>query len=639
MKKDHLLSAFLKKYEQKIIILMLGLLMVNFFGFGLYHLTKFETVDEHFWKYKRIGKYWEGVKLGLKDGHWKKTHINDKPGVTVAILSGVGLIFEPNPELHRNRDPKDTDNENYTIYRQEQTERLNFLFRFPILLFSTLILPLFYWLIKQFANKKIALLSTIFISTSPILIGMSQIINPDALLWSFAGLAVFSFFALLKRQKREFLLLACLFSGLALLSKYTANILFPFFLMVIFSKAYFDETISNSKTTFNLYLKKQFNNFLIVFISSSLIFIFFLPAIFEKAKYLYEGTVGSPASEAYLFPFWSFIVFWAVDSYVFKNVILYFVISQLRRFRKLIFVGIFILFTSLLLLILINPHLSSPIIPLEDVKEDTFIDGDMVFPQLQDYNYLSRGIAMYSIEVQPFLFSLTPVVLIGLMFLLILRIIKNKKQTLYDLYAFILVLFIAVYFGGNLFSGVLVNPRYAIMLYPIVYFLSAIGVWELLKKCKQAEVHYLPIFVLIILLGVFSLWKIKPFYLNYENILLPKKFVLTDAWGYGEYEAAQYLNSLDNSDELVIWSDRSAIYQFIKGKGIRDYKIDLEKTVPQYFVFSRRGSIRHKFRWKKPELAPNDRDYYYQDGIEDIVWQLNIGGRNKNYVRIVRVDY
>ena len=72
--------------------------------------------------------------------NWKKTYINDKPGVSVALISGVGLLAEPNPEEHRIRDSKITENENYTVYDSNKTDKINFSLRFPILLFNALFL-------------------------------------------------------------------------------------------------------------------------------------------------------------------------------------------------------------------------------------------------------------------------------------------------------------------------------------------------------------------------------------------------------------------------------------------------------------------------------------------------------------------
>jgi len=200
--------------------------------------------------------------------------------------------------------------------------------------------------------------------------------------------------------------------------------------------------------------------------------------------------------------------------------------------------------------------------------------------------------------------------------------------------------FTLLYFVATLFSGVLANPRYSIILYPLYAFLAAVGIYEFsnltkIKKILFQRNNIWMFLIIIIFSGIFSLWKIKPFYLNYESFLLPKKYVVTDAWGYGEYEAAQYLNSLPNPEKIIIWSDRSAICQFIKGKCIRDYKIDLSKTIPDYLVISRRGEIRHKFEWRYPELVKKGSlDYYTLPSV----WKINIGGRPDNFVKIIKSE-
>jgi hypothetical protein len=210
----------------------------------------------------------------------------------------------------------------------------------------------------------------------------------------------------------------------------------------------------------------------------------------------------------------------------------------------------------------------------------------------------------------------------------------------FQLYIFIVSIFTLIYFIATLASGVLANPRYSIILYPLYALLAAMGIYEIINTQKiTTKKNGLMIFaILIIFSGVVSLWKIKPFYLNYQNFLLPSRYVVTDAWGYGSFEAAQYLNSLPDAENIAIWSDRGTVCQFIKGKCIRDYKIDLNKTIPDYFVFSRRGSMRHPFIWDNPNLAKKASADYYDESITKDLWRLSIGGRNRNFVRIVKSE-
>jgi len=171
-------------------------------------------------------------------------------------------------------------------------------------------------------------------------------------------------------------------------------------------------------------------------------------------------------------------------------------------------------------------------------------------------------------------------------------------------------------------------------MYPIFAFLGGIAANELAEKIKFRKTKIV-ILILIITCGIFSLWKIKPFYFNYSNFILPEKFLITDSWGYGSYEAAQYLNSLPEPEKILIWTDRSAICQFIKGSCIRDYKIDLNKTIPDYFVLSKRGVIRHQFLWKYPELANKKSSYYYE---KEPNWQININDKSREFVKIIQSE-
>ncbi len=605
--------------------------MLIFFSFGFFHLAKFETVDEHFWKDKRIKKYWTGVKLGITKGHWKKTRINDKPGVTVAIVSGVGLLFELNPENNRIRTDTATSNGLFTVYDSNKTEKINLTFRLPLLLFNTFFLLIIFWLLLKIIPPPFAILTIIFIATSSILIGISQIINPDTLLWTFSTTSILAYFALLGNGQRKFLWLTIIFTGLALLSKYTANILFPLFVFIFLSKTFIDYKKLNKEIfELSIYLKKRLLEWFLILFSSIFIYGILMPASLEKTKHLWNGTIYSPAFAPIFWPLIIFLILLFFETTILQNIFSKKIISFLHKYKQIIFKLTSAIALFLFLFVLINPWLMKPLIPLNNVKESAFVEKELVFPMLDNYSSIIKIPIKLAIEAGPFIFSLSPIII----FLILAFWLKIIFKGLYknQLLVFFITLFTPTYFAMLLFAGVLANPRYSIMLYPLIAILSALAIQEFIPNLKNKFYLQISIVMLLILCGSFSLWKIKPFYLNYENFLLPQKYVLTDAWGYGEYEAAQYLNSLPNPEEIIIWSDRSSICQFIKGKCIRNYKIDLSKTVPDYLVFSRRGSIRHKFEWEKEELAPHNIFYYYK---QKPIWEIQIGKRPQNFVRII----
>jgi len=478
----------------------------------------------------------------------------------------------------------------------------------------------------------------VFMALSPILVGMSQIINPDALFWVFSSASIFSYFALLKTDERKFIRLTALFLGASLLSKYTANILFPLFILMFFSDLVINFSAIKDKQGVKEYILKQLKYFLIITLASVAIFSLFMPAVFIKIKYLYRGTIGSPALESIFSIIIAFLGILLSDALLLKSRVIETMAKFFSKNKQIIFKITAFVLLGFFIFILINPYLKNPIVPLSDVKEEAFIDKDLIFPMLADYNPILKLITKVAIEIQPFLFSLTPIIIMAILFLWGKMLFGKLEQ--YQLPVFIITFFTLLYFVATLFSGVLANPRYSIILYPLYAFLAAVGIYEFsnltkIKKILFQRNNIWMFLIIIIFSGIFSLWKIKPFYLNYESFLLPKKYVVTDAWGYGEYEAAQYLNSLPNPEKIIIWSDRSAICQFIKGKCIRDYKIDLSKTIPDYLVISRRGEIRHKFEWRYPELVKKGSlDYYTLPSV----WKINIGGRPDNFVKIIKSE-
>ena len=110
-----------KEKISAIMILTLSLLM--FFVFGFYRIGKFVTADEHYWVYERIPQYFQAI----RDVNIKKTRINDKPGVSLALVSGIGLFWEKNPQNHFEKAERIDD------YDTENSEKFYSSFRIPLL--------------------------------------------------------------------------------------------------------------------------------------------------------------------------------------------------------------------------------------------------------------------------------------------------------------------------------------------------------------------------------------------------------------------------------------------------------------------------------------------------------------------------
>ncbi len=612
-----------------LVVLFLAVTVALYFLFGFYHLTKFVTADEHYWVYERIPQYWQAI----SDHKWSKTLISDKPGISLALLSGISLTFEKDPDSH-----KIENYENMDFFDTARTEKLYLAFRLPILILNGLLLILLFWLVKKVVeNDWIALWSTILTALTPALLGISQIVNPDALLWSFGAAAIFSYLALLKYGQKKYLAMASIFVGFSILTKYASLILFPFFLLLLFfsfstnftGSAFFDSAS---------YKRKQIINFFLIFLFSALIVMTFLPLTFVEPSQLYAtmfGFSGKMKLAIWLTLAGAFL--FGLDVFFLKN-------KFPRFFKKIVekysgAMKILFPFMAAVTFILI---IGRNIYPAQNWKLFQKIPFDLQY--LFSAPSRAYGLKLWEALILQFnslFFSLTPVVLFLLLFLWVKYPFVSKHEKYYY-YTLLLTAFVLLYEISLVFLNVLAIIRYNIILYPIAAFLAAIGVWkisEFLEK-KTKRLHVNPtITIFLIVISFPSLWLIKPFYFNYTNFLLPKKNIITDAWGYGGYEAAQYLNSLPHSDKLVVWSDYRGVCEFFKGKCFTKYAFDQEKYEVDYYVLTRRGKIRYygenSRKWKDKDDAVQAKSYYSKKNPE---WLLEIDGRPDNYVKIVKAD-
>lgn len=607
--------------EKIIIFLFLLISIASFFGFGIFHLAKFETTDEHLWKFGRIKQYWTSI----ENRDWEKTYINDKPGITVALVSGIGLLSEPNPEL------KKSD--------VSQTERINFLFRFPILIFSSLSLLLFFWLIwKATDSMWLSLFSGLFIALNPVLVGISQIINPDSFFWIFGGLSIFAYLAYLNKKQKKFIWLTGILTGFALLSKYTSFSLFIFYFLALFSKLIFrnpeEEKIEGS------YFFKQVGNIFLIFLISIAVFSIFLPAVFVKPQLFFKGISQFLNKEFYLLGLGVLVL---AGFLAFKKNILDSIFDFLARKKKIILIVAASLFLLVSTLLLLNVWTGQKMVPLDTLRDAQYANEPRNFnfkPFLnKESGFIEKNFKLGLMEFYPFIFSIYPWVFALLIFLSIqsFRKLNNKSSS----YAFLCFVFFILYFISTLFAEVVTNVRYSILMYLPFAFLSAVALFEFLKYFKLEKLNHKIIFsTIIFVLGIYSLWIIRPFYFSYESPLLPKKFTINSSWGHGFYEAAQYLNSKPNAENLVIYSNSNAICPFFKGKCLDSRKINLDIQKPDYFIISKRGAIKlsNRFIFTNPDHQGKPSNYYYDNLENNYEWAIFLNGRKENYVKIVKFE-
>lgn len=622
--------SFLKKNH---LYITLAFVLALYFFFSIQHLGKFITADEHYWVYERIPQYWNAI----ADGNWKKTYINDKPGVTLALVSGAGLWAFPDPSALCSRTP-----ERIITCDTVRTENMLFTFRFFILCINALLIFYLFWIIKKITNPAIALWSTFFIALSPILLGISQIINSDALLWSFGAAAFFSYFAAIRYQERKYIFFSGLFLGFALLSKYTASILIPFFLFTSLFSTFFSQPMSDRVLALG-HIRKNLVTFFLTLLLAVIVVSFFLPAVWLKPSIL-QTLLSGGGETPFIFVSSIFFAIFCLDVVALQGRCLFFFHNILQKVRALQFSpcilpwSIFFLFMFLIIGRILFPDWNLFITTPFDIKDLT--------STYNGYDINPNFFESLLLEIQPIAFSLTPIVLFFFLVALLRAPFINTPDTPWKNEVLMTITFLPIFIFLLIFLDVLATPRYIILLYPIITFLAACGAWESYQYIKKKyyyptapanEAHRKNIAIIfIVLCSMGSIVTSQPFYFDYTNALLPKQFLISDAWGYGGYEATQYLNALPNAENLLIWTDYEGVCEFFVGKCmLKQYKYSSKQKI-DYAVLTRRGKILYDpnhSRWMKEGNLLMQQAY--DNPNPD--WLLEINGRPENFVKVVKI--
>jgi len=593
------------------------LTIVAYFSFALFHLTKFITADEFLWINQRIPKYWDGI----RNSKFDQTQINDKPGVTVALISGVGLHFSNYQTISTGYE------RNTTVSDPATTERLVYFFRLPIVIFTGLFSFFFFWIVRRItANNWIALWTFSFILLSPILLGMSQIPNPDSFLWIFSAAAIFSLYAYLDSSEKKFVMLCGIFFGLALLSKYTATILFPFFFFMIAVWLAFNwQRLKNDpQLAKKIIIDVSFAYFNIAALAL-LTFGLLMPAALLNKKILIDSTIGFHGMQYIFWTIIAILILSILEVTILKGAITKFFINLLAISLKYWKYLVFIFLIAIFLLSIINYRTGERIMNLDAFTIDTKSDSS--------FQANASLLQKLFIEFRIIVFSVTPVVLLLAFF----AWLKSLRKTQHGFTLLTLSAFVIFYYLALIAQGVAATPRYSVMLYPIISFIAALGLWEIFRRWESKKYLKELVFLVIFSASVFSLWQIKPFYFDYTNNILPENYNFAEAWGFGGYEAAQYLNSLPNAENLSIWTDYWGVCDFFKGKCVAlSYNIKEDKD---YYVLTRKGKVNFDEMYRLRQAAsPNHMNgmggasQYY--GSNNPVWGLAIDGRPDNYVKI-----
>lgn len=599
--------------KKAIFSIILAVILLNI-AFGLPRLARYAAVDEPYWTYARTPKFWNAI----ENQKWRSTQINDKPGVTVAIISGAGLLFS---------DPMQYKSLRFKPKTAEQTaafNKINFSMRLPIYLFNLLMLVVFYFLISRLLGKRIGLTAFTLTGLSPIILGISLIINPDSLLWIFSTFTLLSFFIYQKEGLRTFIFLAGLFLGLALLTKYVANILFIYLLLAIFLKYIFYQNDSDPAK----YFGKSFLDFGILILASVAVFFILFPAAWVNSDIVLQGTIMSKPFESNWQYFAGLAFFFLLDTLLLKNLILGKITNLLKRYRRIMILLFFSVFAILILLMAANVYSGMKFYDFEDIIASPKSSANAIF---NGKIFLSRILADY----YSLFFGLVPISAIFFLFSLY-KLLSKKFDELKKYVILSFSFFIFLYYLASTVSKVTATVRYQIALYPLAIIIASIGLvhfFDYLEKKTQFIPNlgkFIPFMLILIILPSIAL--VNPHFFSYSSLLLPEKYLLNyKDMGDGSFEAAEYLNQKENANKLVIWSDKGAVCEAFAGRCATGMNIkELRTYFFDYFVVS--SGRKSKF-YKRKEIGKNDvslEKIYDSQPEKEII----IDGRPNNYVKV-----
>jgi len=617
-KKPVVLEIPKKSIWMKFVWILLAAPMLLYLNFALIHLTKFETADESLWYSQgRIQKYWRAI----DERNWKNTRVNDKPGVTLAIISGLARYWEKEapPEVEER-------NRKFQFFPVRQIEEAHFNYRIPIVLFNGIMALYFFWIIRRLTkNEWAALFSSTLILLNPILLGISQIINPDSLFWTFSLAILLTFLAFLESGSVILAILSILIMGMTLASKYVGVIFFPFLLVALFAHAMYciPDWVERGEKVWKKMLWRGLAYPATVWGGIG-VFALLMPAAIVKTKYLTSGTYKSHGMYE-IFKLCMLIdALIVLDALVFKSKGMIFIAKYIKYLRIAIVKLLFLFMAGLVVLVGVDWMMKLDLFQIFDMP---FEGGKLLaFRVLPPYK-------QFLLEARPFVFSQTPLVILTLVGFWLLGIFKKWKS---EWIIAVMTVFVPIFFLATMEQGLLIHVRYSIVLFPIASVIAGIALAEFFDWGFLKIVPKMIIFVMLVALGSSYLLSIQPFYFNYTSPFLPKEYSIVDGWGYGGYEAAEFLNSVSNSNTARVLSDYDGVCQFYKGPCI-GYSDKLKPSMRSrwnarkydYVVISAKGSDRFGFSDSFPG---------FQD--QKPIWEMEIDGRPNNFLRIISsADY
>ncbi|MFA6918793.1 MAG: glycosyltransferase family 39 protein [Patescibacteria group bacterium] len=558
--------------NKRIMNILVVVIIALYFIFGTVHLGQFMSVDEPKWLLTRVPQLYEAI----SHGNWADTYINDKPGVLPSLLSGIVNFFT-----------------SYNRFDFSNREVYLAFWRMPIIIFNASLLVLIYMFSKKIFSKGQSILILAFIALNPIIIGISQIVNPDATLWSTSFLSFLCFLIYLRNHERKYILYSALFFSLALISKYFVSIYY-----VIFSLIILLEFMFNKKSEIDLFYARIYEYLKFILLSVFLFGVMF-PATWVQPLYLLNGSIDSSILSSGITYIYLLIFVIFFDAFILN----FRLINLVKRCISQKNAGMLLSIAFLVLFVIVNFNFM--------LNQKILNINNYYFGEYEIRNF--EPLKLFLSSITTIILTLTLPLLLGV-FLNIFIFLRKSVDKRLEFYSIIIQFCVLTFIVGASIGGFYANPRYQIMLYPLAAIMAMIFICQIDFRFKI--VKYIIIGAYLIAINLLSL----PFYNQYSNILNSQKIITAEAWGYGGYEVAQYMNKKENSDSILSWADREGFKEFFKGESDIRYEASPVSKKYDYYILTNGG--KRIFYINYVNLLEGDSNKYGKMAIESDIFSL-----------------
>lgn len=594
--------------------IILGVVTLLYGGFAFYNLGNAFYVDERLWVYDRIENYWDNI----IERDWINTRPSDKPGITTALVTGPGLMTHDPSDFKKGKLHKDLLPDMFFALRAPQ-----------VCVILCMIIGAFF-LARRIIGTRTALLFTIFLALSPLLLGISRIINPDALLWIFFILGFLCVMRYVSTQQPRAIYAAGVLLGFALLTKYIANIFILFFILIIFADLALRDRRADDTVPLAQHIRtRAIHGAAMVWIALCVFYIFY-PGAWVKHDRMLLATIYSEAFASTWKFFAAIALLVYADIFFLRARVVGAILSFVHRIRTLIACIIYGIVGIAVLLVFGNV-----------LTGMSFYDMIAIIESPKSAYTNHSPFTFFLTSFYPLIFGVTPVVLVGALVAYARRAYRVRWQTA-DRIVLYSAAFILIYYAASLLNHVAPIIRYQITLYPLIILAAAIGWNDIIRMTRLRNTAIIAVCGAMVCISGIQLASIAPFYFSYNSALLPQRFTInTKDMGDGNYDIAQWLNALPDAATKVVWTDKSGVCQFFVGTCINMSRGDaLVAYAPHidYYVVSqnRRGFFQRTSDAYRAANAdyPLHIDRLYADDLPT-VYTLHPNGRPDNFMRVI----